>query len=196
MTLSAHSCANHPGVTTSRSCSSCGRPFCEACLTEMAGAALCGWCRDIRLARYHGRGAGAPVNPANVVLWARIFDGVMLVVGSTAFGWFGFVFAGMAAGLTRAAASGGKVPATSDFGVMAGVGAAAALVGVLVFLPPLVLLGQGRSWTWTWQLVATIIAGIASTFAMSYCGITFLPLAVILAVFWVRPEVRAYFHRG
>jgi hypothetical protein len=182
----AYLCANHPHVATSQVCGSCGRPFCPGCLTEIGGKVTCGWCRDLHLARLQPRAAA--VNPATVVLWARIFNGLSLLFATGIMGLFGTIFAAPLL-FGRQGASG------SDAGVLsalAGGMGIALLAAWFALLPPTLFLGPGRPWAWTWQLIAIIISGLLCLLMLGSLGIMLLPAAIALAVFWLRPEVRAY----
>ena len=185
MPTPAHFCANHAGVPTDRTCDACGRPFCESCLTELRGRTVCGWCRDLQLARFqtsHG------VNPATVVLCARIFDGVMLLAGVGMSVLFGGLFSiPLFSGSSTTSGS-----AAGELGVMLGIVGVAAVLSLVLFLPPLLMLGPGRPWLWVWQMVAAVLAMVGSCLLISSFGMIFIPAAIALLVFWVRPEVRAY----
>ena len=181
-----HYCANHPHVPTQRACGACGRPFCESCLTELRGRSLCGWCRDLQLSRFQTSPA---VNPATVVTCARVFDGVVLVAGIGMSVLFGGTFS-----LPFFFPSGGTTtqPATGEIGVALGIVGVAAILSLVLFLPPLLMLGPGRPWLWVWQIVATVLAMIGGCALLSSCGMVFLLGGIPLLIFWVRPEVRAY----
>src|SRR5947209_105572 len=74
-----HPCGNHPARLTGQVCLDCGRPFCEDCLAEFVGRRLCGWCRDQRLRQMQ---PSKTVDAAQVLTWARIYDGCMALGGS------------------------------------------------------------------------------------------------------------------
>lgn len=186
-----HYCANHAGLPTSRTCADCGRPFCESCLTEMSGQPLCGWCRDQRLRRIQQR---STVNPATVVLMARIFNGVALLLGLGISVLYGAMFALPAFSPipNGPAGTGGNSGAQSVSMVFVSIAAIVAVISLLIYLPPLFGLGPRRGWLWTWQMVILVISVIGGCLSLGSVGTLLLVPAVALLVFWVKPEVRDY----
>ena len=192
MDLPAHHCANHPLVPTGATCARCGRPFCEDCLTEIMGSRVCGWCRDSQLQRLQ---PAAPTNARAVVMWARIFNWVMLVGGVLVTGLIG-LFALISRNPVPSAP--GTPPGTVASGnspdeyILLGIMAVALLLNVVLYLPPAIGLGPGRPWLWTWQMVALVVSVIGGCITITYFGFLTAGPAVALWIFWVKPEVRAY----
>jgi hypothetical protein len=183
-----YTCANHPMVPTGSICAHCGRPFCENCLTEMMGRRLCGWCRDFHVSRLQTQ---ASVDPRTVVIWARVFDWVMLVgglgTGVLIAGFFSLPFwLGSSTEGTGSAAD--RIP----FIVMLSVTISLALLWVLIFLPPAWKLGPGRGYLWVWQIIA-LVAGVLGTCVVgSYFSVFTVIPGIVLFVYWLKPEVRSY----
>ena len=75
-------CINHVGVPTSRTCSSCGLPFCDRCLVNLLGRDLCPTCkpaavRDVQ----HGQLAAGAENAGFWPRFAALFlDSLILAV--------------------------------------------------------------------------------------------------------------------
>jgi hypothetical protein len=69
---------------------------------------------------------------------------------------------------------------------------AALLVAWFALLPPTLFLGPGRPWAWTWQLVGIIVSGVIGLLLLGSVGLMLLPASIAMAIFWLRPEVRAY----
>ncbi|HEU4754819.1 MAG TPA: hypothetical protein VFU47_17050 [Armatimonadota bacterium] len=180
-------CSNHPQVLTDRICTGCGRPFCPACLTEIGGKATCGWCRDLCLAQLQTR---KTVNPQTVVFWARIFNGVTLLAATGFTALLGTIFS-LPLWLPSRSPS-PTASTTTEFSVILGVLGVVLVATWLVLLPPALFLGPGRPWTWAWQLVAIVVAGVGSLVLMSSLGLFVIGAAAALGIFWLRPEVRAY----
>ena len=195
----AHQCANHPTVPTGATCARCGRPFCESCLTELMGSRVCGWCRDLQLQRFQ---PAAAVNARTVVLWARIFDWVMLAGGIAMSVLLALYFGVIAWGITQPG-PGGPAPGTvatpnsipDSMLMFVAISAVIVLLGVVLYLPPAVGLGPGRPWLWTWQMAALVISVLGGCLTMGYLGIFALVPAIVLWIYWVKPEVRAYCER-
>ncbi|HTE19326.1 MAG TPA: hypothetical protein VK689_13210 [Armatimonadota bacterium] len=189
----AHHCANHPMVPTGVTCARCGRPFCEDCLTEMMGSRVCGWCRDLQLQRLQ---PAAPASARAVVMWARIFDWVMLVGGVLVTGLVGvFALNALNPPLSVSSPSPGTttvVTRSSPDGFFLGIMAVVLLLNVVLYLPPAIGLGPGRPWLWTWQMVALVVSVIGGCITIGYLGVLAAGPAVALWIFWVKPEVRAY----
>jgi len=186
---SRYYCINHPHAATEETCTRCGRPFCASCLTELLGRRVCGWCRDAAL---QNRQAQA-INPAPVVLWARIFNALMLLGGLAL---TALSLSMMTAPLWLASmggtGSGGTAPgAATSSAIMVVLGAVSVLSSFVIYLPPALGLGPGRGWLWTWQLVALILTIVGSCLSGIYGSLSFVP-ALVLIIFWVKPEVRAY----
>lgn len=179
-------CANHPGFPTDAACADCGRPFCESCLTEMSGQHLCGWCRDQRLSRIQR----SAVNPATVLLLARVFNGVSLVLtlgfAALYLGYLGFVTSAIS---SSPGASGGT---DSSLGIMVAVFAVAAALSLILYLPPLIGLAPGRGWLWAWQMVTLCFSILGGCISISAIGLFLLVPAVVLLIYWIKPEVRDY----
>ena len=189
-------CSNHAGLPTARVCADCGRPFCESCLTELAGRALCGWCRDLRVDRLQPRGLN---NPAAVILWARIYNGVSFLLNSAITLFYG-AFIAFPAFLSPSGTPGGSKassPLTSqtEFQVTVAVAAVITLFNALLYLPPALGLGPRRAWLWTWQLVVIVLSAIGGCM-LGGMGSPLLVGAVVLGVFWFKPEVRRYCEEG
>lgn len=185
----AYPCANHPVQLTHQVCARCGRPFCEACLTEMLGQPVCGWCRDQHIAAMQT--ARGSANPATVVLWARIMDGVGLL-----FGGGGAVLMTGYMGLIASAAATGRngTPASAVAPVFGGFMVAAGIMLVVIaaiYLPPLLLLGPGRRSMWNWQLAACI-ASLLGGWLLGLPGMLLSAAGAVLLVFWLQPGVRSY----
>jgi hypothetical protein len=151
------------------------------------GRRVCGWCRDLRL---HHMQTPRTVDPARVVTWARIFDFCM-ALGGAAYsvlggGYFTLLLWEDGGRPGRSAAPTGAV-----WGVMLTVIALLALVSLAVYLPPAIALKPGRGYLWNWQLVVMIL-GIVTSLGLGQCMfLTAIP-AVVLLIYWLKPEVRAY----
>jgi hypothetical protein len=181
-------CANHPTEPTSRTCAGCGRPFCEACLTELMHRPVCGWCRDRDVARAQ---SVRTVDPAAVVLWARVFDGVALLCTGGITGLYGFMFSMPMLMSPRVPGAAAPPPGFPVVGF--GVAGLILALEALVFLPPLLFLGNRSRWAWYWQMVALVLAVVSGLpFCTSY-GLVTISGAIAIGVFWIRPEVREYF---
>lgn len=163
---------------------------------ELAGQPLCGWCRDLRLRELqrpaHGSGRSA-VDPRQVILWARVFDGVMLAAGIGSALVTGGYMVFMGTMMQSMAPPRAAPPPPLFFQAFTALGIGTAvltlLVALVAYLPPLLGPGRGRGWLWTWQTVA-LAFGMAM--GAGTCGVFLLAPAVILLLYWVKPEVRAY----
>jgi hypothetical protein len=191
VSAATHYCANHPGVNAARVCGGCGRPFCEQCLTEIQGTPVCGWCRDLRLAGMQGRRYQTPpVDPRQVIFWARVFNAVMLVTGvgcsalGMAFGMLPFWLEDPQAASDPAAT---WVPVVYILIYSVGI-----LASLVLYLPPAIALSRPRPWMWTWQFVALILSIIGSCVSFSPLSACFVAPPAVLIYYWTRPEVRAY----
>lgn len=182
-------CVNHLAAPAAGICPDCGRPFCEACLTELMGQPLCGWCRDTRLAHLQ---PAPTVNAAAVVLWARIFDGAAFLTGAGVTALYAFLFAvPLLAPPPGSGSRAGNALVSLSPGLIA-VCCVGALLGSLVYLPPAIGLGRGRSWLWTWQMVALAMSVAAGCVLLGSIGMPLIAAAAALGIFWIKPEVRAY----
>ena len=181
--MSAHEtgyfCANHPGVTTRDTCADCGRPFCENCLTELWSRRLCGWCRDTRISATHVKPS---CNPKVVVLWARIFNvtAFFLTLGGTLLVTF-LVAVGNAGPGGAAMTASDRTTAFVAAGVIT-------LFLSVVFLIPAAGLSPGRGWLWVWQWIPIVLFALASVLTCA----ALIALSVVLGIYWIKPEVRAY----
>ena len=182
-------CANHPVHLTQQVCARCGRPFCDACLTELLGQPVCGWCRDQHIAAMQGLRGSA--NPATVVLLARILDGLGLLFGGGGAvfmaGYSGLIFSAAAAGRNGPPSS-AVAPVFGGFLVAAGI---VLVVAAAIYLPPLLLLGPGRRGMWNWQLAACIASTLGG-WLLGLPGMLLSAAGAVLLVFWLQPSVRSY----
>jgi hypothetical protein len=127
------------------------------------------------------------------VLFARLYDGLVLVLG----GAFGVIMGFYAMLMGATAGRSPRMPPSaravmSSAMTTAFLSAGGVLIVLLViYLPPLLLLGKRRAGLWTWQLCA-LIAGTIGGCLMSTWGFILIPISILLAVYWLRPEVRAY----
>jgi hypothetical protein len=154
----------------------------------MSGQLLCGWCRDQRLGRIQQR---STVNPATVVLLARIFNAAALLVtigfAALMLGYMGFVTS-VVSSSPRANPSSGE-PSVE---MMMGIFAVVTVLSLLLYLPPAIGLGPRRGWLWAWQMVALCFAVLGGCVSISAIGLFLMVPAVVLFVFWIKPEVRDY----
>jgi hypothetical protein len=65
------SCLNHPRREAAARCTSCGRPFCRECVTELEGRMVCGAC--------HREKSQVKEKPRRD--WAPVTAGLQLIVG-------------------------------------------------------------------------------------------------------------------
>lgn len=181
---------NHPQVLGPRICATCGRPFCENCVVEFMGRDACLWCRDMQLYRIQTRGQ---TNPKDVVLWARIFDGVMLLfsVGMSVFLVLYMGFISWMMGRQPSANQVEEMP-REFLGGMLAISVLGILFSLAAYLPPLLKLGPGRPWLWTWQLMAIILSVVGSCLGITSIGFITIVPAIVMLVFWLKPEVRDY----
>jgi hypothetical protein len=185
-------CANHQNLPTGRFCADCGRPFCESCLTEMGGQPLCGWCRDQRLQVIQQR---PTAKPEAVLLAARIFNAVVLLAVLLIVGFYGLMlYFPMAASVANGpdGAAGSRTVSL----IFLSIGAGIVLLNALMYLPPLFGLGPGRAWSWTWQLVTLILTIVGGCLTFGGLGSLLALPAIVLLLFWVKPEVRDYCGAG
>jgi hypothetical protein len=153
----------------------------------MTGHSLCGWCRDQRLGRIQRRSTS---NPASIVLFARIFNAAALAItigyGALMLGYLAFISKVVS---PATGAGGGGEP---TFGVMAAVVGAATVLALLLYLPPAIGLGPGRGWLWGWQIAALCFSILGGCATLSALGMLLVAPAIVLFVYWVKPEVRDY----
>lgn len=188
-------CTNHPDARTGSTCSACGRPFCDNCLTEIRGRRTCGWCRDTELYRMQPRGT---VDAAQVVKWARIYDAGVAFLGAGCSllcgGFYSYPF-----WLRSAASSAGSSVGTTEATIMIVIFAVITLITLAAYLPPAIALVPGRGWMWIWQLIALILGilgGFGSFLMAGIAGAMVVVPSIILLVYWIKPEVRSYVEQG
>jgi len=121
------------------------------------------------------------------VVLARVFNGLTLLLG------IGLAaFSGLYAGLLF------SLPGSNGSDLGMGLGGIVAVVGgtvaltLLLYLPPLIGLGRGRAWLWVWQLVTIGFSVIGGCIGVLSIGPILIIPAVILLIFWIKPEVRDY----
>ena len=165
-------CPNHPEVAAHEECAQCGQPLCDQCLVEIRGQALCGGCK-ISLVQDLQHQIG--VNPARVVYWARVFDWVL---AAPALFW-GAVFL---------IATAWPNP-ENDFLEFYAV---AAVLGLVLPLPPAVALAPNRRWAYYYQMATLTVGALSAGCSLSILGVLLWLPAGILLWYWLRPEVRSY----
>jgi hypothetical protein len=176
-------CSNHPTVETDQACGRCGRPFCDRCLVELSGSHLCGGCKHLAVAELQRRGS---VDPRTVIAWARLYDGTAAVLALLSIAYSVMITVG-------------RVTPGSDFGWNEPVAdlllAASFLPPVLslaLAVPPTIGLGSRQPWAYKWQLWMLIPSALFSCLSLSCLGVFTWPCALILMIYWTKPEVRAY----
>jgi uncharacterized RDD family membrane protein YckC len=75
-------CINHVGVPTTRTCSSCGLPFCDRCLVNLLGRDLCPTCKPaaVRDVQHGQLSAGAENAGFGSRFLAMFLDGLILAI--------------------------------------------------------------------------------------------------------------------
>jgi hypothetical protein len=180
-------CRNHPETPTLTLCSMCGYPFCPQCLVSLQGAVLCAWCKQMTLARL--RAPVQTVDPRAVVAWSRAFD-ILMIVGAAGMAALQFWIYGFAASMADSGSSQVVFPPPGTVASLATI--APPVAALILALPPAVGLGRGRRWAYLWQMIMLIPAALLSCFWASCLGLFFWPAAVILLIFLLKPEVKAY----
>jgi hypothetical protein len=178
-------CRNHPEIPTNQHCAWCRNPFCNQCLVELRGSYLCAWCKQAALAQMQ-RGA-VTVDARQVVLWARIYD---IVMALGAFAMLGFQIFSMSVN------SGLDQTFFQSFQMLYWLGLIPSSVALLASIPPAVGLGPGRKWAYLWQMIMLIPSMLLSCLWASCFGLVFWPAAIVLLVYWIKPEVKDYCERG
>lgn len=172
-------CRNHPDLPTSRFCGGCRNPFCDHCLVEFRGAHLCAWCKQAALVQMQ-RGAST-VDPRAVVMWARIYD---FVVSAGAF----VMLAWQAVTASQTMSS----PFFQMMGWWYALSLVAPAATLAMALPPAIGLGAGRRWAYAWQTFMLIPSMLLSCLWAGCFGLLLWVPAIVLLVYWVKPEVRDY----
>jgi len=178
-------CRNHPQAATAAACAYCRGAYCDQCLVEFRGVLLCEGCKEIALAGL--RSSVGSVEPTTVVTWARVYDWLM-AVGSLA--GLGLQIWGLLMMNDVLAGSGGGVGFSMRW--LGFWSVVPAIVALVASVPPAVGLGPGRRWAYWWQTVMLVPSALLSCMWASCLGLLFWPGAVILLVFMLKPEVRAY----
>jgi hypothetical protein len=171
-------CRNHPNIPTNQICQWCRNSYCSQCLVDFRGSNLCAWCKQAAVVQMQRQANSC--DPRTVMLWARIYN-IVMVLGCLAM--LGLQF--FAYGNTRFGFYSEPMWLAWRY-VPAG-------IGLLMALPPAIGLGQGRRWTYLWEMIILIPSMLLSCFWASCLGIVFWPCAIVLLVFWVRPEVKDFF---
>jgi hypothetical protein len=171
-------CASHPGTPAVRTCSGCGRPFCDACLVEFLGGQSCGACRDARLAMMQAgsvAAVAAPTGPPAVWPWFVAYCVVMALV------YLVCLVGGIALWHFAPSIPDEEVVVLQVQGVVLGVMGLVLMIpyAIAPFLPK-------KPWVWTYDIVLICLA------MTSACCI---PAAVPLLIFWVKPETKQFFGR-
>jgi hypothetical protein len=136
-------------------------------------------------------------DPATVVLWARIYNAVALVMGGAMTALYAVAFA-FPFFTALGPGGSGSAPGVKEPTVQVTVAVAAGmmLLSALLYLPPAIGLGPRRGWLWTWQLVVLVLSVLGGCILFSSVGMLLLAPAVLLWIFWIKPEVRQYCEEG
>jgi hypothetical protein len=174
-------CRNHPTVPTSEVCQWCRNSYCDQCLVDFRGARLCGWCKQASMAQMQR--FSTQCNPKVVGLWARVYDWRLVAAAVV-----GVAVSAAAWGRLQQGPFQGPVFLTLTYAVLG--------FSLLLALPPAIGLGPGRKWAYIWQMMMLIPSMLLSCMWAGCLGMVFWPAAIVLLIYWVKPEVRDYFENG
>ena len=145
-TDSAHvapACVNHPGVETRLTCSSCGDPICPRCMVNTVVGQKCRRCSQqsarakgtpdtVLLLRAFAAGVAVAALGALLILKVGLFGGILLALG------YGYLVGeAVRRGARRRVHS--RLGAIAVAAVAIGLGGMAALFGVPLLAPPVLL---------------------------------------------------------
>jgi hypothetical protein len=139
----------------------------------MLGESLCADCKSRVVDALSGR---QQVQPERVLAWARVFDWVLAV---PALFWGGVYILGLL----------WPDPDRNEYLALYGI---AAVVGLVLPLPPALCLSHGRRWAYYYQVVTLTLGTLLSVCTLSILSVALWLPAGILLSYWLRPEISAY----
>jgi hypothetical protein len=153
-------CANHPGVETWVSCSSCGKPICPDCMVQSAVGIKCRDCARVP------RSARVRIKPSNLAASIGTAIGLGLGIGfvlasvaSTAVGFFAFFVAyGVGYGMAEVIKRVSGYYRGPEAGWIAVLGVAVAYISSPLLLPVI----YGGHWDTTWLAFDALFGGLAA----------------------------------
>jgi hypothetical protein len=189
LTAGPHACRNHPDVTTDQTCAWCRNPFCDQCLVEFRGVRLCAWCKQaslVQMQSHHSR-----VDPRQVVMWARVYDAVVAVGSLLMLGVMTFQMA-----VTGADRSFFFTPGAAFLQGLWGLMLIVPAVLLVASAVPALAIGPGKSWAYMWQTILLVPSALLGCLCAGCWSILLWPAAIVLMVYWIKPEVKEYCENG
>lgn len=179
-------CYVHPDVETPLVCNRCRNPFCSQCLVDIRGASYCGWCKGAVLYDMQRRPTNT-VDIKQVLFWAKVYNGLMALGGLAGIAFQLLVLTSFSE-ITRAFR---PTNPGSEIGMI--VGFVLPVLALLVSVPPMLGMKPGQRWAYIWEAILLLPSAFFSCFWLSCFSFFFWPGAIALFVYWMKPEVKAYF---